>query len=426
MSSNEPALFVKRGFVASLVPLLLLATSVFAQQPAKLATTPASVPPAAKQATLKIGLSGPFSGGSAPMGISMREGVRIAVDEINTYLGGVLGMPIELVERDDEANPQKGAAIADELVNKEKVVATVGIVNTGVGVASIDMYQKSRVPIIVAVSTGSALTKKYAPPNASDNFIFRVAPRTDLETAFLINHIVDVEKITSIAILADATPYGESGRSDLEKALDAKKLKPVSVERFKIGDTSMREQLARAQAAGAKAIVLYGIGPELAALVKSRDAMKWKVPTYAGWTASMQNFGELAGKSAEGVMMPQTFISQSNNPRHRAFIDAWFARTKTRAIPSPMSAAQGYDAMRILYSALQTSSSAEGSRIKNALERLAFPIEGVVTTHRAPFSSSDHDAISLNMLVMGVNRKGVAEFAFEEDANKSFSLRRKQ
>jgi branched-chain amino acid transport system substrate-binding protein len=399
--------------------LALFAGAVSAQLP----SAPAAPP---KAETVKIGLSGPFTGGSAPMGLSMREGVRIAVEEINAYVGGVLGKKIELVERDDEANPQKGAAIAEELINKEKVIATIGIVNTGVGLASIDVYQKLRVPVIVAVSTGSALTKKFAPPSAPENFIFRVAPRTELETAFLINHIVDVEKITSIGILADATPYGEGGKADLEKALAAKNLKPIAVERFKIGDTNMTEQLKKVQAAGAQVIVLYGIGPELAAVVKSRDAMKWKVPTYAGWTASMQNFGELAGKSAEGVLMPQTFIAQSANQRHQAFVAAWERRMKTKVMPSPMSAAQGYDAMRILYNGIQNSTSTDGGRIKDALEKLSFPIEGVITTHRAPFSRDDHDAISLNMLVMGVNRKGRAEFAFEEDANKSILLRRKQ
>jgi branched-chain amino acid transport system substrate-binding protein len=375
---------------------------------------------------IKIGLSGPFSGGSAPMGESMRQGVRIAVEEINLYVGGVLGKKIVLVERDDEAKPDKGAAIAEELINKEKVVATIGIVNTGVGLASIDAYQKARVPLMVAVSTGTALTKKFAPPAAPENFVFRTAPRTDIETAFLINHIVDRTGVSKIAIIADATPYGESGKVDLEKALAAKKLKPVAVERFKIGDTDMSAQMSASRDAGAEAIVLYGIGPELAAAVKSRDAIKWKVPTFAGWTASMQNFIELSGKSGEGVMMPQTFISQSANARHRAFIAAYEKATGKSNIPSPMSAAQGYDAMRIMYNAIQSAASTDGTKIKDALERITTGIEGVITTHRRPFTADDHDAISANMLVMGRVKGGRADFAFVEDANKSILLRRKE
>ena len=84
---------------------------------------------------IKIGLSGPFTGGSSPMGISMRDGVRLAADEINKA-GGVLGRPIQLIERDDEAKNERGVQIAQELVNKEKVVADLGFINTGVSLAS--------------------------------------------------------------------------------------------------------------------------------------------------------------------------------------------------------------------------------------------------------------------------------------------------
>lgn len=403
-----------------------IALPASAQTKAPAAKTAATAPVVATNNTdvIRIGLSGPFSGPSAPMGVSMREGVRIAVEEINLYVGGVLGKKIVLVERDDQANAAAGGAIANDLINGQRVIATVGIVNTGVGLTSIDVYQKSKIPLIVAVSTGTALTKKFAPPAAPENFVFRVAPRTDIETSFLIDHIVARAGISNIAILADATPYGESGKADLEKAFAAKNIKPVSIGRFQIGETDMSAQLKAAKDAGAEAIIMYGIGPELAAVVKSRDAMKWKVPTFAGWTASMQNFIEQSGKSGENVMMPLTFVSQSSHVRTRAFVTRYAQRTGSDTIPSPMAAAQGYDAMRILYNAIQNAASQDGTRIKNSLENIQ-SIEGVLTTHRAPFSAADHDAISPAMLVMGKIRGGRADYAFAEDANKSIVLRRK-
>ena len=78
---------------------------------------------------IKVGVSGPFTGGSAPMGVSMRDGVKLAVSEINAK-GGVMGRPIAVVERDDEAKNERGVQIAQELINKEKVVATLGFANT--------------------------------------------------------------------------------------------------------------------------------------------------------------------------------------------------------------------------------------------------------------------------------------------------------
>ena len=65
---------------------------------------------------IKIGVAGPFTGGSSSMGVSMRDGVRLATDEINKS-GGVMGRPLQLIERDDEAKNERGVQIAQELIN---------------------------------------------------------------------------------------------------------------------------------------------------------------------------------------------------------------------------------------------------------------------------------------------------------------------
>ena len=120
--------------------------------------------------TIKIGVSGPFTGGSAPMGVSMRDGVKLAAKEINDK-GGVLGRKLELVERDEEAKNERGVQVAQELINKEKVVATVGFINTGVSLASQRFYQEAKIPVINNVATGSIVTKQFT--DQPDNYIFR-------------------------------------------------------------------------------------------------------------------------------------------------------------------------------------------------------------------------------------------------------------
>src|SRR6478736_10046574 len=108
---------------------------------------------------IKIGVDGPFTGGSSSMGVSMRDGVRLATDEINKA-GGVLGRQIQLIERDDEAKNERGAQIAQELINKEKVVAVVGYINTGVGLASERFFQEAKIPVFNNVATGTVVTKQ--------------------------------------------------------------------------------------------------------------------------------------------------------------------------------------------------------------------------------------------------------------------------
>ena len=87
-------------------------------------------------ADIKLGVSGPFTGGSSSMGVSMRDGVRLATKEINAA-GGINGNKIVLVERDDEAKNERGVQIAQELINNEKVVATLGYINTEIGRAHV-------------------------------------------------------------------------------------------------------------------------------------------------------------------------------------------------------------------------------------------------------------------------------------------------
>ena len=90
-----------------------------------------------------------------------------------------------------------------------------------------------------------------------------------------------------------------------------------------------------------------------------------------------------------------------------------------------MSAAQGYDAMRSLYNALGRLSSFTGPDIKASLEDMPLPIRGIVTTYEQPFTGADHDAISPNMLIMGMIKNGRVDYAFKEDAKRSAVIRRK-
>ena len=64
----------------------------------------------ALSADIKVGVYGPYTGGSAGMGVSMRNGVQIAVDQINAS-GGILGRKVVMVERDDEAKNERGGQI---------------------------------------------------------------------------------------------------------------------------------------------------------------------------------------------------------------------------------------------------------------------------------------------------------------------------
>jgi branched-chain amino acid transport system substrate-binding protein len=348
---------------------------------------------------IKIGVSGPFTGGSAPMGVSMRDGVRLAVAEINAK-GGVLGRQLQMVERDDEAKPERGVQIAQELINKEHVAATVGYINTGVALASQRFYQQAKIPVMNNVATGSIVTQQFA--NQPENFVFRNSANDTIQSTMIAEEAIR-RGFKKPAILADSTNYGQLGRADLEKVLEKKSVKPVSVEKYNIGDVDMTAQLLRAKQAGADVVLTYGIGPELAQIANGMQKLGWKVPIVGSWTLAMANFVDNAGKNGEGTRMPQTFIQNPDTPKRKAFIDAYVKAYNPPGgrMPSAVSAAQGYDSIYLLAAAIQQAGSTEGPKIAAALEELKTPVEGVVTTYNKPYSKTDHEAINFDNTKFG-------------------------
>jgi branched-chain amino acid transport system substrate-binding protein len=390
--------------IATIVAMLGISTAAYAADP------------------IKIGVSGPFTGGSSSMGVSMRDGVRLAAEEINKA-GGVLGRQLLLVERDDEAKNERGVQIAQELINKEKVAATVGYINTGVALASQRFYQEAKIPVMNNVATGSLVTHQF--DDQPENYIFRNAAHDSIQAPMIVEEAIVRRNYKKVAILADSTNYGQLGRADLEKALELKGVKAVAVEKFNVKDVDMTAQLLKAKEAGAEAVLTYAIGPELAQIANGMTKLGWKVPMIGSWTLSMANFIDNAGPGGEGARMPQTFIQEPTTPKRKAFIDAYLKAfsPKNARIDSPVSAAQGYDSVYLLAAAIKQAGGTEGTKIKLALEDLKAPVEGVVTTYNKPFTAKDHEAITANIPVFGEVKSQRVVFAYPEDMKKASEIR---
>lgn len=373
--------------------------------------------------TIKIGVSGPYTGGSSSMGVSMREGVRIAAKEINAQ-GGVLGRQLELVERDDEAKNERGVQIAQELINRERVVASLGFINTGVALAGTRFYQQAQIPVIVNVSTGTLVSRQFEQPKYEHNYVFRTSAADNIQAPMIAAEAVTKRGFKKVAIMADSTNYGQLGRKDMEKALDKLGVKPVAEEKFNIGDVDMTAQLLRAKEAGAEALLTYAIGPELAQLANGMAKLGWKVPMIGSWTLAMANFIDTARANGDGALMPQTFIQNPNTPKRKAFIDAYVKadNPKNGVMESAVSAAQGYDSVLLLAAAIQQAGSTKGPDIRAALENLQKPVEGVIMTYKQPYSATDHETIdSPDMVYMGEVSKGRVVFAHSEDEKRSIA-----
>ena len=387
--------------------------------------------PAFAAETVKLAITGPFTGGSAPMGASMRDGAKLAIAEINAGGGIPVGnakLKIEVVERDDEAKNERGALIAQELASMPDLSGVIGSVNTGVVMAGDRHLQEKGITKLITPAAGSASMTQWL-GKAQDLPIFRFAAHDAIQAAMVVEEAIN-RKFTKVAILHDATNYGVSGRDDLQREIKKQgdKLQVVATEKFNLGDKDMTAQLLRAKSGGAQAILIWAIGPELAAVANGRAKVGMTAPLIGGWTLSMSNFIDNAGKNGNGALMPQTFIEDPITPRAKAFIDAYHKAYNVNRIPSAVSAAQGYDAVYLFAAAMKQAGSRDTRKIKAALEDLQEPVRGVIAVWKHPYAKWDpndvqtHEAFRREQCVMGMVQDGKVVFAHEQDKQRLAAL----
>ena len=412
---------IASAVIAVLTGAACLTAPAHAQSPAPAAPS-ASASANASANTLKIGVIGPFTGASADFGVPMLNGILQAVEEINA-VGGYLGRKIEVVRKDDQANPDVGLKLSEELV-AEKVAATIGFCNTGVAAKSLETYQKAKLPLIIPCATGSPLTAKYPAP---ESYIFRTSAKDAIQVPFVVEDITK-RGWDKVAVFADTSGYGEAGLKDIEAALKAKNLQALQVTRFPVGVKDLSEELKAARAKGANVIFSMTVGPENAVIANGRKAIGWKVPQVGAWPLSFPFFIDGAKDSADGSLMAQTFIAEPSNERRASFLTSYARKYKVTKIPVPMAAAQGYDSVYILVYSLFgiRDGNLTGPAVKTALESISRTYYGVVATYERPFSPQDKDAMSQNMLVMGMVKNGAVTFAYPEDAKRNLFVQRKQ
>ncbi|MDQ1814510.1 ABC transporter substrate-binding protein [Massilia scottii] len=352
--------------------------------------------------TIKIGAMLPLTGGSAPLGLAVRDGQRLAVAQINAR-GGVMGRNLELVEVNDESKPENAAANMKALLSKGVVACSCGV-NTGVVLAYQPVMQAAKLPNVVPASAGTKLTKAFA--NAPEgNFTFRVQASDTLQAQMMVDYAIK-KGYKKIALLHDTTPYGTGGHDDMVKQLLTHDVKAVAVGSFKLGDTDMSAQLAKAREAGAQVLLLYGIGTEQGHVAATGAKLGMPLPIIGSWTNATESFLNVAGAHAEGAISPQTFVEGAHSAAGREFEAAYRAAYKRPRMNNPTAVAGGHDSILLLAAAIRQANSTDGTKIKAALERLSLPVPGAIATYNKPFSEDDHEGINLSSALMAIWKKG--------------------
>lgn len=284
---------------------------------------------------VRIGVAGPFSD---PVGLPMKLAAELAAGEINAK-GGVDGRPIELLIRDDFANPDSAVYIATDL-KSAGVAAVVGHLWSGTTIAAAPVYNGGD-DAVVAISPSSS-----APAvSAAGPWTFRLCP-SDLEHgAALARWIRNDLGLERGAVLYLNDEYGRGVRQTFATEFTRLRGTLVAVDPY-LGDnpdvTLYLDRLAKQ--GGAQFIVVAGNRGDAEVIIREARRRNLSVPVLG---ADGLEGIEAIGPLAEGVYISQAYLPTLDSPANRRFLEAWRKKYPTAGAPNQPAAAT-YDAVYLL------------------------------------------------------------------------------
>ena len=276
--------------------------------------------PAARRAVVRVGVAGSFSD---PIGLPMKQAAELAAEEINAA-GGINGARLELVIRDDYADPDSAVFVASDLYDSD-VSAVVGHLFSGMTLAAAPVYNGGRDPV-VAISPSSSSPEV----TAAGNYTFRICPSDLAHGTVLAHWIRDRLHLTHGAVLYLNDQYGRGIRqtfvSEFERlGGDLQAIDPYLGDRPDVG--AYLDRLAKERP---EFLVVAGNRSEAEEILRQARKRGLTMPVLGG--DGLEGIQE-AGALAEGVYLSSPYFPAIPTESNRRFVEAFRRSTPRRACP---------------------------------------------------------------------------------------------
>src|SRR5687768_1552553 len=318
-----------------------------------------------------IGYYGDLTGRTASFGVSTKNGVEMAADEINKA-GGIMGRKVRVIVEDDQGEPNKAATVVSKLVNQDKVAAVLGEVASSNSLAAAPKAQEAKIPMISPSSTNPNVTQV-------GDFIFRVCfidPfQGDVMAKFAANNL----KAKRAAILYDFNAdYSRGLREFFTRSFKGLGGQIVAEQSYTQGDRDFSGQLTQIRAANPDVIYVPGYYGEVGVISNQSKQLGIKAPLLGGDGWDSPQLWELGGASLNGNYISNHYSVDDPSPAIQKFV----ADYKSRFNISPDAlAALGYDSMRVLADAIQRAGGTDSVKLRDAIAQTKnFPgVTGTIT-----------------------------------------------
>jgi len=298
---------------------------------------------------IPIGFFAPITGPAAADGASAKNAVELDLKEVNDA-GGINGKKINLIIYDDRLNPQEAVAIANKLIEKDKVIGVVSGSYSGPTRVTAPLFQKAGIPMVAGYAVHPDVTwdPKEKKPN---DFCFRNGFLGEIEGAAAAEFAVKNLKAKKVSLIFMDNDFGRaisSGFADRAEKLGSKVL---TKQMYKFpGEKDFRPYLTRIKEGNPDLIFAAGYYNEAASIVRQAKELGISSKIMGEEGFDSPKFLEIAGSSAEGVVIATNLDRDDPRPLVQNFLKNY---RKTYNEDADMVGASSYDAFMILVNAVK-------------------------------------------------------------------------
>jgi branched-chain amino acid transport system substrate-binding protein len=322
----------------------------------------AEAPPPPPSIEIKIGHVGPLTGGIAHLGKDNENGARLAIEEANAAKIKIDGKDAKfvLVAEDDQADPKVGTTVAQKLVDA-KVAGVVGHLNSGTTIPASAIYNQAGIPVITGSATNPKLTEQ------GFKVVFRTVGRDDQQGPAIASYLAESNKPKLVAVIDDATAYGEGIANEVEKTLKAANIKVLPREKGTDKTTDWKAILTKVKGKKADAVFYGGMDATGGPLLKQGRELGIKAVFSFGDGACTDDMTKLAGAAADGLLCSQAGLPAL--AADKKFLDSYKKKFNVDPI---LYAPFTYDGANLLIEAMKKANSADPAKYLAELAKSNF------------------------------------------------------
>jgi branched-chain amino acid transport system substrate-binding protein len=307
---------------------------------------------------IQVGFFGALTGPTATFAQSGKNGVTLAVEEINAG-GGVLGgKRLDLLIEDDRGEATEAASAVSKLITRDHVVALIGEQASSRTIAAAPIAQSYGVPMISPTSTNVEVTKK-------GDYIFRVCFTDAYQGAVIASFArKNLEARTAVLLVDVRNDYSvglaEAFRNSFQRAGG----RLLAELKYSEGDNDFSAQLTAIRPLDPDVLVVPGYYTDAGLIARQAKALGLRAVLLGadGWDSP--KLVEIGGEAVEGAYFSNHYSADDPSPAVRQFVAEY--RKKYGVDPDSI-AALSYDAVKLLADAIRRAGSTEGKRVRDAL-----------------------------------------------------------